>query len=258
MDRFLDDLGKRRFPEMARRLSTTPEQVQRAANFIATLDPRPGQIFTADPNNYVLPDVTVEHSSGDWVVALNGDQIPHLRISNTYKDLMSQEGSTSDVKDYIRDKIRSGKFLIKSIHQRQQTISNIAVEIVKRQGEFMSAGPSALRPMTMVQVAEAVGVHETTVSRAISGKYMATPHGVFDMKYFFTPGYQTSDGGEMSNTSVKGEIAELVANENHRSPLSDKEIVETLLARGIPIARRTVAKYRAELNILPSNMRKLY
>jgi RNA polymerase sigma-54 factor len=171
---------------------------------------------------------------------------------------MSQEGSGSEVKDYIRDKIRSGKFLIKSIHQRQQTISNIAVEIVKRQGEFMSSGASALRPMTMVQVAEAVGVHETTVSRAISGKYMATPHGVFDMKYFFTPGYQTSDGGEMSNTSVKGEIAELVQNENHRSPLSDKEIVETLLARGIPIARRTVAKYRAELNILPSNMRKLY
>ena len=171
---------------------------------------------------------------------------------------MSQVGSANEVKDYIRDKIRSGKFLIKSIHQRQQTISNIAVEIVKRQGAFMESGASALRPMTMVQVAEAVGVHETTVSRAISGKYMATPHGVFDMKYFFTPGYQTSDGSELSNTSVKGEIAELVRNENHRSPLSDKEIVETLLKRGIPIARRTVAKYRAELNILPSNMRKLY
>ena len=258
VERFLDDLGKRRFPEIARRLSTTPEQVQRAANFIATLDPKPGQIFAADPNNYVLPDVTVEYNSGEWSVSLNGDQIPHLRISNTYKDLMSQVGSASEVKDYIRDKIRSGKFLIKSIHQRQQTISNIAVEIVKRQGAFMESGASALRPMTMVQVAEAVGVHETTVSRAISGKYMATPHGVFDMKYFFTPGYQTSDGGELSNTSVKGEIADLVRNENHRSPLSDKEIVETLLERGIPIARRTVAKYRAELNILPSNMRKLY
>jgi len=258
VDRFLDDLGKRRFPEIARRLSTMPEHVQRAANFIATLDPRPGQIFTADPNNYVLPDVTVELSGGVWVVILNGDQIPHLRISNTYKDLMSQEGSGSEVKDYIRDKIRSGKFLIKSIHQRQQTISNIATEIVKRQEAFLESGPSALRPMTMVQVAEAVGVHETTVSRAISGKYMATPHGVFDMKYFFTPGYQTSSGDELSNTSVKGEIAELVRNENHRRPLSDKEIVETLSARGIPIARRTVAKYRAELNILPSNMRRLY
>jgi len=258
VDRFMEDLGKRRFPEMARRLSTTPEQVQRAAQFIATLDPSPGQIFTADPNNYVLPDVTVEKSGGEWVVTLNGDQIPHLRISNTYKDLMAQEGSGVDVKDYIRDKIRSGKFLIKSIHQRQQTISNIATEIIKRQQAFIESGPSALRPMTMVQVADAVGVHETTVSRAISGKYMATPHGVFEMKYFFTPGYQTASGEAMSNTSVKGEIADLVRNENQRNPLSDKEIVDTLLERGIPIARRTVAKYRAELNILPSNMRKLY
>jgi len=162
------------------------------------------------------------------------------------------------VKDYIRDKIRSGKFLIKSIHQRQQTISNIAHEIVSRQKEFLESGPSALKPMTMVQIADAVGVHETTVSRAISGKYMQTPQGVFDMKYFFTPGYQTSGGESMSNTSVKGAIAELVKGEDTKAPLSDKEIVEILEKRGIPIARRTVAKYRGELNILPSNMRKRY
>ena len=258
VDRHIDDLGKRRFPEIARRLGTTPEQVQRAANFIATLDPKPGQIFTPDPNNYVLPDVTVEKIGGDWTISLNGEQIPHLRISNTYKDLMSQDKGGTDVKDYIRDKIRSGKFLIKSIHQRQQTISNIAHEIVSRQRDFLEFGPSALKPMTMVQIADAVGVHETTVSRAISGKYMATPQGVFDMKYFFTPGYQTSDGESMSNTSVKGTIAELVKAEDTKNPLSDKEIVELLEKRGIPIARRTVAKYRGELNILPSNMRKRY
>ena len=256
VDRFLDDLGKRRFPEIARRLGTTVEQVQRAANFISTLDPKPGQIFTADPNNYVLPDVTVEKIGTDWQISLNGDQIPHLRISNTYKDLMAQDGNGAEVKDYIRDKIRSGKFLIKSIHQRQQTISNIAHEIVARQREFLELGPSALKPMTMVQIADAVGVHETTVSRAISGKYIATPHGVFEMKYFFTPGYQTSSGETMSNTSVKGAIAELVKGEDSKCPLSDKEIVEILSKRGIPIARRTVAKYRNELNILPSNMRK--
>jgi len=256
VDRFLDDLGKRRFPEIGRRLGTTVEQVQRAANFIGTLDPRPGQIFTADPNNYVLPDVTVEKIGGDWQISLNGDQIPHLRISNTYKDLMAQDGNGAEVKDYIRDKIRSGKFLIKSIHQRQQTISNIAHEIVDRQRDFLELGPSALRPMTMVQIAEAVGVHETTVSRAISGKYLSSPHGVFEMKYFFTPGYQTATGESMSNTSVKGAIAELVKGEDPKNPLSDKEIVEILSQRGIPIARRTVAKYRNELNILPSNMRK--
>ena len=258
VDRFIEDLGKRRFPEIARRLNTTPEQVQRAANFIATLDPKPGQIFTPDPNNYVLPDVTVEKIGGDWQISLNGEQIPHLRISNTYKDLMSSDRSKDEVRDYIREKIRSGKFLIKSIHQRQQTISNIAHRIVDRQRDFLEFGPSALKPMTMVQIADEVVVHETTVSRAISGKYMATPHGVFEMKYFFTPGYQTTGGESMSNTSVKGMIADLVKDEDAKAPLSDKEIVELLSKKGIPIARRTVAKYRSELNILPSNMRKTY
>ncbi len=259
VEKHLDDLGKRRFPEIARRLGTTVDQVQRCQNFISTLDPKPGQIFTADPNNYVLPDVNVEKvGEDDYQITLNGEQIPHLRISNTYKDLMAKDGSGNEVKEYIRDKIRSGKFLIKSIHQRQQTISNIAHEIVARQKEFLAKGSSALKPLTMVQIADVVGVHETTVSRAISGKYMATPQGVFDMKYFFTPGYQTSAGASMSNTSVKEAIAELVKNEDTKIPLSDKEIVEILSKRGIPIARRTVAKYRTELGILPSNMRKQY
>ena len=254
----MQDLGKRRFPEIARRMGVNVEQIQKCANSIARLDPRPGQVFAAAPQNYVLPDVTVEKVNGTYQVILNGEQIPHLRISNTYKDIMAQDGKGSEVKDYIRDKIRSGKFLIKSIHQRQQTISNIAHQIVKRQRDFFDKGSSYLKPMTMVQIADAVGVHETTVSRAISGKYMATPQGVFDMKYFFTPGYQTSSGESMSNTSVKGAILDLVKNEGGSAPLSDKEIVEILSKRGIPIARRTVAKYRTELNILPSNMRRKY
>ena len=252
------DLGKRRFPEIARRMGISVEQVQKCANNIAQLDPRPGAIFAQAPQNYVLPDVTVEKINGEYQVILNGEQIPHLRISNTYKDIMSQDGNGSEVKDYIRDKIRSGKFLIKSIHQRQQTISNIAHQIVSRQREFFDHGSSHLKPMTMVQIADAVGVHETTVSRAISGKYMSTPQGVFEMKYFFTPGYQTATGESMSNTSVKEAILDLVKNEEGNSPLSDKEIVEILSKRGIPIARRTVAKYRTELNILPSNMRRKY
>ncbi len=171
---------------------------------------------------------------------------------------MAQGRNGSEVRDYIREKIRSGKFLIKSIHQRQQTILNIAIEIVKRQREFLDEGTAFLKPMTMVQIADAVGVHETTVSRAISGKYMATPQGVFEMKFFFTPGYQTSEGVSLSNTSVKEAIADFVRGEHPRDPLSDKEIVEILSERGIPIARRTVAKYRAELNILPSNLRKQF
>jgi len=254
----MQDLGKRRFPEIARRMGISVEQVQKCANNIAQLDPRPGQVFAEAPQNYVLPDVTVEKVDGEYQITLNGEQIPHLRISNTYKDIMSQDGNGSEVKDYIRDKIRSGKFLIKSIHQRQQTISNIAHQIVARQREFLDHGSAHLKPMTMVQIADAVGVHETTVSRAISGKYMSTPQGVFEMKYFFTPGYQTTGGESMSNTSVKEAIMDLVKEENSASPLSDKEIVEILSERGIPIARRTVAKYRTELNILPSNMRRKY
>jgi RNA polymerase sigma-54 factor len=253
----LDDLGRRKFPDIARRLGISVEQVQRAANFIATLDPKPGQIFAPEPNGYVLPDVSVEKVGEEYVVLLTGDQIPHLRISNTYKELMAGP-NRAEVRDYIREKIRSGKFLIKSIHQRQQTILNIAIEIVKRQREFLEQGTAYLKPMTMVQIAQAVGVHETTVSRAISGKYIATPQGVFEMKFFFTPGYQTSEGVALSNTSVKEAIADLVRGEDGKNPLSDKEIVEILSERGIPIARRTVAKYRAELNILPSNLRKQY
>lgn len=257
IDKHIEALGKRRFPEIARKLGVGVHQIQAAANLIAGLDPKPGQIFAPPPNNYVLPDVTVEKIDGEYLITLNGDQIPHLRISNTYKDLMAQEGG-GDVKEYIREKIRSGKFLIKSIHQRQQTILNIANQIVSRQKEFLDRGSAHLKPLTMVQIADAVGVHETTVSRAISGKYISTPQGVFEMRYFFTPGYQTAGGESMSNTSVKEAILDLIKGESSQNPLSDKEVVAILSERGIPIARRTVAKYRNELNILPSNLRKEY
>jgi RNA polymerase sigma-54 factor len=255
---YMEDLGKRRFPEIARRMGISVEEVQRAANKIARLNPRPGQVFAAAPQNYVLPDVTVEKVDGDYQVVLNNEQIPHLRISNIYKDIIAQGNNGAEVKDYIRDKIRSGKFLIRSIHQRQQTISNIAHQIVSRQRDFFEHGPSHLKPMTMGEIADAVGVHETTVSRAASGKYMATPHGIFEMKYFFTSGYQTATGESMSNTSVKEAILDLVKHEDGNAPLSDQQLVEILTERGIPIARRTVAKYRTELNILPSHMRRKY
>ena len=255
----MEDLGKRRFPEIARRMGISVEDVQKAADNIARLNPRPGQVFAAAPQNYVLPDVMVEKVDGEYQVSSNNEQIPHLRISNLYKDIIASGNTqTSDVKDYVRDKIRSGKFLIRSIHQRQQTILNIAWQIVSRQRDFLEHGPSHLKPMTMGNVADAVGLHETTVSRAVSGKYMATPQGVFEMKYFFTSGYQTATGESLSNTSVKEAILDLVKRENGSAPLSDHEIVEILGERGIPIARRTVAKYRTELNILPSHMRRKY
>ncbi|SPE50543.1 RNA polymerase, sigma 54 subunit, RpoN [Verrucomicrobia bacterium] len=258
VNEFMDALGKRRIPEIARGTGTYVDEVQDALERIARLEPRPGRAFLPDNDQYILPEVFVQRSGGDFVVSTNNDHIPHLRISNTYKDLMAQGENSPEVRNYIREKIRAGKFLIKSLHQRQQTILNIAREIVHRQREFMEKGVAFLKPLTMVQVAEIVGVHETTVSRAVSGKYMQTPQGIFEMKYFFTAGIQTASGDGMSNTSVKDMIAEIFKKENAGAPLSDQEVVRMLKEKGIVIARRTVAKYRTELNILPSNLRKVY
>ena len=255
----MESLGKRRYPEIARQLGVSVTEAQQLAANIGQLDPRPGRVYAPDSNQYVLPEVTVlKTADGGYVVNTENDHVPHLRISNTYKDLLSQADTTPEVREYIRDKIKAGKFLIKSIHQRQSTILNIANEIVKRQKAFFDEGVTHLRPMTMVQVAEVVGVHETTVSRAVSGKYMATPQGIFEMKYFFTSAIATEGGGTMSNTSVKTILAELIAAEDKGSPLSDEDLVAQLKEKSIMIARRTIAKYRAELNVLPSHLRKAY
>ena len=255
---YMDALAKRRLPEIAKGLELPMEDIQEAMKRIAHLEPHPGREFLPDNDIYILPEVFVNKSGDDYVVTTNDEQIPRLRISNTYKDLMAQANSSSEVRNYIRDKINAGKFLIKSLHQRQQTILNIAKEIVKRQRDFLDKGVAHLKPLTMAQVAEVVGVHETTVSRAVSGKYMETPQGLFEMKYFFTSGFQTATGVDMSNTSVKDMIDEIFKNEDRSKPLSDQEVVKIMGEKGIVIARRTVAKYRSELNILPSNLRKVY
>src|SRR5207237_8982679 len=234
------------------------EDVQKSVARIGLLEPRPGRAFLPDNDQYILPEVFVSKVGDEYVVTTNNEQIPSLRISNTYKDVMAQADSSAEVRDYIREKIRAGKFLIKSLQQRQQTILNIAKAIVKRQREFLDKGIAYLKPLTMVQVAEVVGVHETTVSRAVSGKYMQTPRGLFEMNYFFTSGIQTANDEGMSNTSVKDMIAEIFGKEESTKPLSDQEVVRMLSEKGIVIARRTVAKYRSELNILPSNLRKVY
>ena len=258
VNELMDALGKRRIPEIARATGASVDEVQEALARIARLEPRPGRAYLPNNDQYILPEVFVRKSGDDYVVTTNNEHIPHLRISNTYKDLMAQGENSGEVRNYIREKIRAGKFLIKSLHQRQQTILNIANEIVKRQRDFMAKGVANLKPLTMVQVAQVVGVHETTVSRAVSGKYMQTPQGIFEMKYFFTAGIQTASGTGMSNTSVKDMIADIFKAEDQAKPLSDQEVVRMLNEKGIVIARRTVAKYRTELNILPSNLRKVY
>jgi RNA polymerase sigma-54 factor len=258
VDEYFEALGKRRLPEIARGLGINVDEVQDAVENIGHLEPRPGRAFLPDNDQYILPEVFVQKVGEEWVVTTNNEHLPHLRISNTYKDLMSQADSSAEVREYIREKIRAGKFLIKSLHQRQQTILNIAKEIVNRQREFLEKGVAYLKPLTMLQIAEVVGVHETTVSRAVSGKYMQTPRGIFEMKYFFTSGIKTASGVGMSNTSVKDIISDTIKAEDPGKPLSDEEIVNLLAQKGIVIARRTVAKYRSELNILPSHLRKVY
>lgn len=251
-------LTRRRIPEIARKLGAHMDDVQAAIEDIGTLDPAPGRRFADDNNRVVVPDVTVEKVGGEWKIILNNDYIPRLRISSTYKELIAKGALSKEERDYLRERIRSGRFLINSIEQRQQTIERITREIIKVQGDFFEHGVSRLKPLTMTQIAGAVGVHETTVSRAIANKYIKTPHGVFDFKYFFTPGYEADSGASVSNTSVKEMINDLISLEDKAHPLSDQEIVAKLQEKGINIARRTVAKYREELGLLPSNLRREY
>ncbi len=251
-------LTRRRIPEIARKLGAHMDDIQAAIEDIGTLDPAPGRRFADDSNRVVVPDVTVEKVGGEWKITLNSDYIPRLRISSTYKDLIAKGSLSKQERDYLRERMRSGRFLINSIEQRQQTIERITREIIKVQVDFFEHGVSRLKPLTMTQIAEAVGVHETTVSRAIANKYIKTPHGVFDFKYFFTPGYEADSGASVSNTSVKEMINDLISLEDKAHPLSDQEIVAKLQEKGINIARRTVAKYREELGLLPSNLRREY
>ena len=254
----LDDLANKRFPILSKKLGVPMDQVSRAADFVSTLDPRPARRFAPSHNSYITPDIIVEKQGGEWLPVMNNDELPHLRLSNAYKDMLSQPDSSSEVRNYIRDKLRSGKFLIRSIHQRQNTIHRIAIEILKHQREFLEKGTSHLRPLNMAQVAKEVEVHETTVSRAIAGKYMATPHGVFELRFFFSHGVKTESGEDLSNTSVKNAIADLVKTEPKNKPLSDDKLTKLLDKQGIKVARRTVAKYREAMNILPSHLRKSY
>ncbi|MBE2179254.1 MAG: RNA polymerase factor sigma-54 [Chthoniobacterales bacterium] len=254
----LDLLGRKNFTEMASALGVSQDEVRAAGALIAQLNPKPGRVFAGQAAHVLAPDVVIEKVGDEFVVSLVRDGVPRLRISRTYRDLLGEAVGAPEVRTYLRDKIRGGKFLIKSIQQRQQTILAIAREIALRQRSFLEEGVSALAPMTMAQVADAVGVHETTVSRAIAGKTVATPQGVFEMKYFFTTGYRAADGATVSSASVKDVIASVIRGEDPARPLSDQQIVAVLREDGVPVARRTVAKYREALGILPSHLRKSF
>lgn len=254
----LDDLGKKRFPAIARALRVSIPQVQRCADFIATLEPKPGRMFTTETPLYISADIFLEKVGDDYVVVVNDDRIPRLRINNLYRNLLQNGDVSTSTKQYVREKVRSGLWLVKNLRQRQQTIYKISQEIVRRQKRFLDEGISRLTPLTMQEVAAALGIHESTVSRAIANKYIQTPQGLFDLKFFFTTGLDTDTGESLSTKNVKSMISQMIKNENSKKPLRDQEIAENLARDGIKIARRTVAKYRKELRILPSNLRRQY
>lgn len=255
----LQQLARHRYEEIARELKVSAQDVTAAARLIATLEPKPGRPFAESDEQGVIPDLIVvpeADGGGGFAVRLNDEELPRLKINNDYRELLAGRGENEETLLYLRDKIRGARFFMRSLEQRQQTLLAIGNQIVSRQEEFFREGAVALRPLIMAQVADAVGVHVTTVSRAVSGKYMETPQGLFEMRYFFTPGFQNTDGSAVSNETVKAAIRGMVDGESPRSPLSDQEIVETLEGRGLKVARRTIAKYREQLGILPSHLRK--
>jgi RNA polymerase sigma-54 factor len=253
----LEMLGRREHKEIARLLDQPLAAVHEAARLIATLDPRPGRAFSPEVTQYIIPEITVEKVNDQYVVILNDDHLPHLRISRHYRELMKQSDTQADVRDYIRDRIRSGVLLIKSIAQRRQTIYRVATEIVRVQRDFLDHGITHLRPLVMADVARKVKLHETTISRCVANKYMQTPQGVFEMKYFFTPGLKTAGGETVSNKTVQDMIKNIVIREDPAQPLSDQEIQARLQEEGIQVTRRTIAKYRLALKIPPSHLRKI-
>ncbi len=260
VDQMLKELGERKYPAIARRLNTTPERIQAAAEFIATLEPKPGRIFGADNTQYITPDIFLEkdEEEDDYRIIFNSDYTPHLRISRQYRRLLRSEGAKNETKEYIRNKLKSGLWLIKNIQLRRDTLYKITREIVKRQKQFLDKGIAYLRPLKMAEIADEVGIHESTVSRAVANKYIQTPQGTFQLKYFFTTALPTHSGGDVSSRHVKKIISDLVREEDHRHPLSDQEILTMLARRDITLARRTVAKYRKQLKIPSSRMRKRY
>jgi RNA polymerase sigma-54 factor len=253
----LHDLETRNYHAIVKATGRSQEDIQGAIDIITGLDPKPGRAYDEEEVQYISPDIFVYKVDDEFVILLNEDGMPKLRISPFYREALSKDGSvTEQAREYIQGKLRSAAWLIKSIHQRQRTIYRVAESIIKFQRDFFEKGIAHLKPLVLRDVAEDLNMHESTISRVTTNKYMHTPRGVFELKYFFNSSISSFSGGAVASESVKERIRQLVQNEDPRKPYSDKAIVEELREENIDIARRTVAKYRELLGILPSNLRK--
>ena len=255
---YLEDIAANRLPRVAKAMNITMTELHQIISEIKNLNPHLSDSLPIMPHNYVEEEVEVTEAKGQLKIKINNGHLPSLKISPYYKKMLKDPHLTKDAKDYIKSKINGGVFLINSLMQRQSTIEKISNAILNEQEVFFRKGLNYLKPLTMSQIADASGVHETTVSRAVAGKYLKCKYGMFPLRFFFTPGYTSSNGESISNATVKKAIKELIEKEDPRKPLSDSQLANMLKDQGLKVARRTVAKYRESLSILPSNLRRQY
>jgi len=250
------ELMQRKYQEIARKLKLSVEDVQEAARSIAELDPKPGLELSSEEPQYIIPDLVVEEVDGEYVIYLNDRHLPRLRIAENYKEYLGS--ASKETKEYVQGKLNQAQWLIRTVEQRRATMVKVMAAIIEEQREFFDRGPQALRPLTLQQVASKIGMHESTVSRVTNNKTVQTPRGIFRLKYFFSSALSTEDGDEISAKAAKSRIQEIVAKEDVRRPLSDQKIADVLREEGLMIARRTVAKYREQLGVLPARLRKQF
>jgi RNA polymerase sigma-54 factor len=255
VDKYLTLLGNHDYAQLMRRTKLKEPQLKEALRLIKQMNPRPGEFIDNSETEYIAPDVFVRKQNGRWVVELNPDIAPRLRINSDYASLIRRADSSAD-NTYLRDNLQEARWFLKSLQSRNETLMKVATRIVEHQRGFLDYGEEAMKPLVLHDIAEDVQMHESTISRVTTRKYMHTPRGIFELKYFFSSHVSTTGGGECSSTAIRAMIKKLVSSEDPRKPLSDSSIVELLEAQGIQVARRTIAKYREALSIPPSNERK--
>jgi RNA polymerase sigma-54 factor len=256
IDHHLEDLEKKNYPHIIKDLKISMEKMKELAHLISTMEPKPGRPFGGERPQYIIPDVYVEKVGSEYIIILNDDGLPKLQVSHFYRNAIFQKEMPSQAKEYIQDKMRSAIWLIRSIHQRQRTLYRVTSSIVKFQKDFLENGVSALRPMVLRDIAQDISMHESTISRVTTNKYVQTPRGLFELKFFFNSKVPAGNGAGLTSEAVKDEIKKMISGEDPKIPLSDQFITDLLQKNNIQIARRTVAKYREILGILPASRRR--
>jgi len=256
VDRHLHLLQKRDFKDLAKAAQVTSEEAHAGVEFIRTLDPRPGRLYNREQTRLIEPDVVFVKRGGEWVVSMNEEDLPSLRLSRRYRQMLVAESTEREVKDYVKERFRSALQLMRNIAQRKSTILRTCEVIVRRQQDFLDQGIEALRPMMIKEVAEEIGVHASTVSRAVANKYAHTPQGVIELRFFFSEGSNGPEGADTPLLVLKRKVRKLIDEEDAKHPLTDDQLAAMLQAQGIQLTRRTVAKYREDMNIPSTHQRR--